>query len=91
MVSSGEDQLLLFLTEKNAEFFLFFPQRNIFRIDFCQSVRVDRWQLHESTGFKAPGHVLITSTAVQNNRAEGSRGLIPIKPLCLDGIFPSSA
>lgn len=43
MVSSGEDQLLLFRTEKkkkNSGPFLFF-QGNIFRIDFCQSVGVD--------------------------------------------------
>lgn len=40
MVSSGEDQLLLFLTEKNAGYFFF--RGNIFRIDFFQSVGVDR-------------------------------------------------
>lgn len=39
MVSSGEDQLLLFLTEKILDSFFFFE--NIFRIDFCQTVKVD--------------------------------------------------
>lgn len=37
MVSSREDQLLLFVTEKNAGFFF----ENIFRIDFCQTVKLD--------------------------------------------------
>lgn len=40
MVSSGEDQLLLFLTEKILDSFFFFFE-NIFRIDFCQTVKVD--------------------------------------------------
>lgn len=39
MVSSGEDQLLLFVTENVGYFF--FLKENIFRIDFCQSARVD--------------------------------------------------
>lgn len=39
MVSSGEDQLLLFVTEKMLDFFFF--QENIFRICFSLSVSVD--------------------------------------------------
>lgn len=34
-----------------------------------------------------PSRILILSTAVQNNRTEISRGMIEIRPLCLDGFF----
>lgn len=84
MVSSREDQLLLFVTEKNAGFFF----ENIFRIDFCQTVKLDHQLLHNSFSFNMPDPALIPSVAIQNNATEGSRGLIEIRPLYLD--FPSS-
>lgn len=89
MVSSGEDQLLLFISEKNSGLFLFpreYFQNWFLSVCWSGSLLI----IYKSARFNTPNPILMSSMAVQNKRTEVSRGLIEIRPLCLDGFFWSS-